>query len=327
MRAVVYDRYGPPRVLRIEDVPVPTPTADQVLIAVAATSINRSDWETLVGSPMYSRLAGVRRPRRPTLGSDIAGTVEAVGSQVTRFRPGDEVYGDNLWLKGGFAEYAVAPADALAPKPAELGFVDASAIPQAAAIALQGTAGVGPRARVLINGAGGGSGMFAIQLARAAGAHVTGVDNAAKLDFMRALGADEVIDYERCDFTRTGERYSLILDLAASRSAMAYRRALSFGGRYRCVGGLTGSLVEIATIGSVSGLLTGRRVGVLGVQQGPDHFGPLTDKILAGEINVHIDRTFPLDETAAALAHVGEGSSLGKVVVEVGPGSGDGVSR
>ena len=203
MRAVVYDRYGPPSALRVDDIAIPTPAPGQVLVRIAATSVNLSDWETLRGSPMYARLGGLRSPARRTLGSDIAGWVEAVGQGVTRFRTGDQVYGDNLALKGGFAEYAVAAESALAHKPAELTFAQASTIPQAGAIALQGTAGAAAGHRVLINGAGGGSGSFAVQLAKRLGAHVTGVDNAAKLKFMRALGADDVIDYREEDFTQS----------------------------------------------------------------------------------------------------------------------------
>ena len=215
MRAVLYDRYGPPEVLRVEEVPRPSPAADQVLVKVASTSVNLSDWECLHGSPLYARIGGLRAPARRTLGSDIAGWVEEVGTGVTRFHPGDEVYGDNLDAKGGFAEFAVAPESALAHKPEELTFAEASTIPQAGAVALQGTAGAGPGRRVLINGAGGGSGSFAIQLARRAGAHVTGVDNAGKLDFMRSLGADEVLDYHSEDFTRSDEPYDVVLDLVA----------------------------------------------------------------------------------------------------------------
>ena len=197
MKAVVYDRYGPPDVLRVEDVPMPSPGAEQVLVEVAATSVNLSDWECLRGSPMYARIGGLRPPARRRSAPTSPDVVEAVGSGVTRFRPGDEVYGDNLDLKGGFAEYAVAPESALALKPEALTFAEASTLPQAGAIALQGTAAAAPGRRVLINGAGGGSGSFAIQLAKHAGAHVTGVDNAGKLDFMRSLGADEVIDYRQ----------------------------------------------------------------------------------------------------------------------------------
>ena len=314
---MVYDRYGPPESLRVEDVPTPSPTADQVLLRVAATSINLSDWECLRGEPLYARLGGWRAPARRTLGSDVAGRVEAVGPGVSRFRVGDEVYGDNLQLKGGFAEYAVAPESTLTHKPEQLTFVEASTIPQAGAIALRGTATVGPGQRVLINGAGGGSGSFAIQLAKRAGAHVTGVDNAGKLDFMRSLGADTVIDHRREDFTRTGEPHDLVLDLVAHRSPFAVRRALAPGGRYRCVGGPVRTLLTIVTVGSVVGRLTGRRIGILVVPQGPVHFRPLADRCVAGEIDIHVDRTFGLDEVPAALRHVGEGLALGKVVVAI----------
>jgi NADPH:quinone reductase-like Zn-dependent oxidoreductase len=199
---------------------------------------------------------------------------------------GDEVYGDNLALKGGFAEFAVAPESVLAPKPKELTFAEASTIPQAGAIALQGTAPAGAGRRILINGAGGGTGSFAIQLAKRAGAHVTGVDNAAKLD------------------------------LVATRSPLACGRALARGGRYRCVGGSVPVLLGVATAGSIAGRLTGRRLGVLVVRAGPAQFGPLADLCVAGEVAVHIDRTFALDDVPEALRRVGEGHALGKVVVE-----------
>jgi NADPH:quinone reductase-like Zn-dependent oxidoreductase len=317
VRAMVYDRYGSPDVLRLYDVPMPSPSEGQVRIKVAATSVNLSDWECLRGSPPYARLGGLRSPARRTLGSDIAGWVDDVGAGVTRLQPGDEVYGDNLAQKGGFAEYAVAPETALAHKPAELTFTEASAIPQAGAIALQGTDGAGVESRVLINGGGGGSGSFAIQLAKRLGAHVTGVDNAGKLDFMRSLGADEVIDYRGEDFTRRDEPYDLILDLVAHRSVFAYRRAVARGGRYRCVGGSVRALLRVLTIGWLAGRLTHRSLGVLAVKQGPAHFQPLADLCIAGDIAIHIDRTFELDDVPAALTHVGEGHAIGKVVVTV----------
>jgi NADPH:quinone reductase-like Zn-dependent oxidoreductase len=315
MKAVVYERYGGPDVLRVEDVPTPTPAAGQVLVKIAATSINLSDWEGLRGSPFYARLGGLRAPRRPTLGSDIAGLVDVVGSGVTRFQPGDQVYGDNLQLMGGFAEYAVAPESTLALKPAALTFAEASTIPQAGVIALQGTAGAAMGMRVLINGGGGGSGSFAIQLAKRLGAHVTGVDNADKLEFMRSLGADQVIDYHRDDFTHGHGPFDLILDLVAHRSVFAYRRALAPGGRYRCVGGSVRALLRVLTIGAAAGLVTGRRLGVLVVKPGPAHFQPLTDLCVAGRVGIHIDRSCTLDEVPEGLAHVGEGRALGKVVV------------
>jgi len=317
MKAVVYDRYGTCDVLRVAEVPIPSPAAGQVRMKVAATSVNLSDWECLHGSPAYARIGGLRHPARRTLGSDIAGVVDDVGPGVTRFRPGDEVYGDNLALKGGFAEYALAPVSVLAEKPVGLTFAEASTIPQAGAIALQGVRTAVTGSRVLINGAGGGSGSFAIQLCAQLGAHVTGVDNAAKQDFMRSMGADDVIDYGLQDFTRTTQPYDLILDMVANRSVFAYRRALAPGGRYRCVGGSVGTLLRVLSVGPVVGRCTGRSIGVLAVKEGPAHFEALADLCAAGRMKIHIDRVFSLDEVPGALAHVGEGRALGKVVVGV----------
>lgn len=313
----MYDRYGPPGVLRVEEVPEPVPGPGQVLVAVAATSVNLTDWECLVGRPLYSRIGGLRRPANRTLGSDIAGRVVAVGPEVTGFRPGDEVYGDNLMSKGGFAEYAAVDASNLARTPSGLTPARASTIPQSGAIALQGTAGAGPGSRVLVNGGGGGSGMFAIQLAKRMGAHVTGRDEARKLEFMRSLGADAVLDHRRDDVTH-GEPYDLILDVVASGSVLALRRALQPGGRYRCVGGSVPTLLRVATVGALAGLATGRRMGLLGVKEGPAHFAPLGGLCATGEVAVHIDRTYSLEEVPQALADIGAGRTLGKVVVEVG---------
>lgn len=314
MRAVVHDRYGPPDVLRLQELPVPVPGPGQVLVEVAATSVNLSDWEGLTGSPMYARIGGLRAPRRRVLGSDIAGRIAAVGPGVTRFRIGDEVYGDNLSLMGGFAEFAVAAEAALADKPEGLTFAEASTLPQSGAIAIQGTARARAGQRVLINGAGGGAGSFAVQLARLSGAHVTGVDNGGKLDFLRSLGADVVVDYRREDFTRL-EPFDLVLDLVAHRSVFAYRRALARGGRYLCVGGPVRSLLRIVTVGAALGFLTGRRMGILVAREGPAYFTPVAERCVAGDLRIHIDCTFSLDDVPDALARVGEGRSLGKVVV------------
>jgi NADPH:quinone reductase-like Zn-dependent oxidoreductase len=224
------------------------------------------------------------------------------------------VYGDNLSLMGGFAEYAVAPEASLVRKPQELTFAQAATVPQSGAIALQGTARARSGQRMLINGAGGGSGSLAIQHAKHAGAHVTGVDNAGKLDYLRELGADDVVDYRREDFTRR-EPFDLVLDLVAHRSVFAYRRALAPGGRYLCVGGTVPTLLRVVTVGALLGLLTGRRLGILAVRQGPAHFEPVAAQCIAGDLRIHIDRTFPLKEVPQALARVGEGRALGKVVV------------
>jgi NADPH:quinone reductase-like Zn-dependent oxidoreductase len=312
---VVYDRYGLLEVLRVEEVPIPSPSEGQLLIEVVAASINLSDWESLVGKPGYAQFGGLRRPQRRTLGSDIASLVRTIGPGVTRFRVGDEVYGEIPM--GGFAEYALALETGLAIKPEELTFAQASTIPQPGPIALQGTSTIEAGDRVAINGAGGGSGSFALQLAKTAGAHVTAVDNSNKLDHMRSMGADVVVDYRTQDFTKL-EPFDLILDLVAHRSVFAYRRALSPGGRYRCVGGSVRALLRVLSIGVVASRMTGRRMGVLVVRPGPEHFRPFADLCVSGEIHIPIDRTFGLDEVPQALAHVGEGRALGKVVITGG---------
>ena len=314
MRAVSYERYGTPEVLRIGELPTPSPAPGKVLVKVAATSVNLSDWESLIGSPGYVRFDGLTRPRRQVLGSDISGVVVEVGEGVTRFAPGDEVYGSSP--KGGFAEYAVATATALARKPPGLTFAQAAALPEAGAIALQGTASLENGQRLLINGAGGGSGAFAIQLAKRAGAHVVGVDNGAKLDFMKSLGADEVVDYGQQDYTRL-EPFDHILDLVAGRSVFAYQRALQKGGRYMYVGGTLRGLLRVVTLGTLVGRVTGRRIGLLMVRMGPSTFEQLAQRCVTGEIEIHIHRRYPLEEVPKALAEVGEGRALGKVVVDV----------
>lgn len=316
MRAVVYDRYGGPADLRVEDVPVPEVGPGDVLVQVVAVSLNLSDWEALRGSPFYARFDGLTRPSNRTLGSDIAGVVAAVGSAVTRFRVGDPVFGDVLARKGGFAEYAIARESELVHKQAGLSFAEASCLPQSGAIAAQAIALARSGGRMLLNGAGGGTGMFVLQLARAAGISVVGVDNAHKQESMRETGAAAVIDYRAEDFTRTGP-YDLIIDLVATRSIFAYRRALARGGRYLMVGGRFRTLLKMVTVGPLLGLLSGARLGVLFVQQGPRGFAPTLDACVRGDVAVHIDRTFTLEEVPEALAYLGAGRALGKLVVEV----------
>ena len=318
MKAMLYDRYGPPDVVRVGDVPVPEPVGAQVLVKMSATSINLTDWEGLTGSPAYARIGGIRRPAKKTLGSDISGVVEAVGPEVQEFTVGDAVYGDNLAGMGGFAEYAVASERVLAPKPPELTHVEASTIPQAGAIALQGMVRAADGKRVLINGAGGGSGAFAIQLAKRAGAYVTAVDNGGKLDFMNSLGADEVVDYTKNDFVTSTEPHDLILDLVATRSPLACKRALAPGGVYRCVGGPARVLLGMAIGGLILGRLSDRSIGVLGVKMGPTHFAGMAELCSGKEIAIHVDRVFDLADVAEALAYVGAGKARGKVVVTSG---------
>jgi NADPH:quinone reductase-like Zn-dependent oxidoreductase len=318
MKAVVRTRYGPPDVLRYTDVTTPVPRAHEVLVRVHATSLNRSDWEGLVGRPMYSRVLGVFRPRRHVLGSDVAGRVEATGHDVTTVRPGDDVFADTLSHLGGLAEYVCLPHGVLARMPTGMSYAQAAALPQAGVIALQGILDKGqvrPGQRVLINGAGGGSGMYAIQLAKLHGAEVTGVDNSEKLDFMRSLGADHVIDHTREDFTRNGLTYDLVLDLVAHRSVLAYRRSLSPGGQYYYVGGSVPTLLQVLLLGPLVGRPGRRKIRLLVVRMGAEHLAPLVELCQTGKVVTRIDRTFPLSETAEALRHLGDGHAAGKVVV------------
>ena len=318
MKAVVYTEYGPPDVLQIKEVAKPTPADDEVLIKVQAVSVNRSDWEGLRGKPLYARIGGLLKPRHQILGSDIAGRVEMAGRNVRRFQPGDEVFGDILGRMGGFAEYVCARERALALKPASMTFEEVAAIPQAAEIALQGIRDKGqvqPGQKVLINGAGGGAGTFAVQLAKLYGAEVTGVDNTGKLDFMRSLGADHVIDYTQEDFTKNGKQYDLILDLVAHRSVFAYKRALRPNGSYFMVGGSVATIFQILLLGPWIRRTAGKKIRLLAVQPNPKDLVFITELYEAGKVVPVIDRRYPLSEVAEALRYLGEGLAKGKVVI------------
>jgi len=318
MKAVVYTRYGPPDVLQLTDLKTPVPGDGQVLVKVHAVSLNLSDWEALRGKPLYSRIGGPFRPRHHILGSDIAGRVASTGRNAPLFRPGDDVFADILSYMGGFAEYVCVPQTALAPMPADLSYAEAAALPQAGAIAWQGIRDKGqvqPGQKVLINGGGGGSGMYAIQLAKLQGAEDAGVDNAEKLEFMSSLGADHVIDYAREDFTRNGHGYDLILDLAAYRPAFAYRRSLTPGGRYLCVGGSVATLLQVLLIGPVIGRAEGKKIRLLAVRLGVGHLAPLVELCQAGKIATVIDRRYQLNEVPEALRYLGEGHAKGKIAV------------
>jgi NADPH:quinone reductase-like Zn-dependent oxidoreductase len=263
---------------------------------------------------------GPFRPRYHILGSDIAGRVEAAGRHATRFRPGEDVFADIFRYMGGFAEYVCVPETALARMPAGMAYEEAAALPQAGAIALQGIQAKGqvhPGQKVLINGAGGGSGMYAIQLAKLHGAEVTGVDNAGKLEFMRSLGADHVIDYTRDDFTRNGRTYHLILDLAAHRPALACKSSLMPGGRYLYVGGSVATLLQVLLTGPVIGRAEGKKIRLLAVRQGAQHLAPIVELCQAGKIAMVIDRRYRLNQVPEALRYLGEGHAKGKIVIIV----------
>jgi NADPH:quinone reductase-like Zn-dependent oxidoreductase len=321
MKAVVYHEYGSPDVLHLTELAKPVPMDDEVLIKVHAVSVNRSDWEGLRGKPLYTRIGGLLKPRGQILGSDIAGQVEMVGRNIKQFQPGDEVFGDIMGGRmGGFAEYVCARENALALKPASMTFDEVAAIPQAALIALQGIREKGqvqPGQRVLINGAGGGGGTFAVQLAKLYGAEVTGVDNTGKMDFMRSLGADHVIDYTREDFTKNGKQYDLILDLIAHRSVFAYKRALMPNGSYFFVGGSVPTIFQILLLGPWIRRTTGKKIRLLVVQPNSNDLVVMMELCEAGKVIPFIDRRYPLPAVPEALQYLGEGLARGKVVITV----------
>lgn len=322
MKAIVHYEYGSPDVLKLEDVPKPTPTDKQLLIKVYAVSVNRSDWEGLIGRPLYARIGGLFKPGNNILGSDIAGIVEAVGKDVKQFKPGDEVFGLMMNYGGGFAEYACKSEKALALKPVGMTFEESASIPQAAFIALQGIRDKGqvqPGQKVLINGAGGGAGIFAIQLAKLAGAEVTGVDNAEKLELMRSLGADHVIDYNKEDFTKNGKQYDLILDVIANRSVFAYQRALKPNGSYFMAGGSVATLFQMLFLGPLIRRITSKSIKLLMVQTDSKDLIYITELIESGKIKLVIDKQYSFIETAEALRYLGAGHAKGKIVITVQP--------
>ncbi len=323
MKAWVYDRYGSPEVLRLADVEVPVPAEDEVVVKVHAVSLNGSDVEVLRGSPGYARMGGLFRPRNRTLGSDIAGRVEAVGARVARFQPGDAVFGDNLRRVGGLAEFDRALASDLAPKPEGLSFEEAAALPQGSVIALQGIRDKGkvqPGQSVLVNGAGGSAGTFAVQLAKLAGAEVTAVDGAAKADLLRSLGADHVLGYEREDFTRAGRQYDLILEVFARRSPSAYLRALHPGGSLYFVGGPVHRMLWLLLVGLVIRPFTRKRLRLLVVRQSLDDLLEVARLCQEDKIRPAIGHLLPFGEVPEAFRLVAEGRALGKVVVRVAAG-------
>lgn len=320
MRAVVYSAYGSTDGLALREVPEPTVGDDEVLVRVRASSVNSWDVDLVRGTPFIVRLGAWRRPRYPVLGADVAGVVEAVGRSVTGVQPGDEVYGDVSGCSwGGFAELATARADVLAPKPAGLSFEEAAAVPQAGVLALQGLrkAQVGRGSRVLVNGAGGGVGTFAVQLAVSLGARVTGVDSAGKLDLVRGLGAERVLDYAQVDVTRGPERYDAVVDVAAYRSAGDYARMLNRGGTYVAIGGSLASMAQVAVLSPWVSRRHGKRLRVLAHRPSRADLVALTASIDSGAVGPVIDRCYPLAEVAAAVQYVGEGRARGKVVITV----------
>jgi len=317
MKAIVYTEYGSPDVLRFEDVEKPAPGDNEVLVKVRAASANPADWHLMRADPFLARLAnGLLKPRNTKLGADVAGQVEAVGGNVIRLQVGDDVFGEMpLNGLGAFAEYACAPEELLALKPARMTFEQAAAVPLAAFTALQGLRDKGriqPGQRVLINGASGGVGTFAVQIAKSFGTEVTGVCSTRNLDMVRSIGADHVIDYTQEDFTQTGQRYDLIFDAVGNRSVSDYKRALSHNG-ICSVAGFT-SLSRLFQIM----LLGGKKVGMMKTAKANKEDLVFIKELLeAGKVVPVIDRCYPLAETAEAIRYLETGHARGKVVITV----------
>ena len=325
MKAIVQDRYGGPDVLEFSDIDQPVPKDNEVLVQVQAAGLHRGDWHVMTGLPYLIRLVvpdlGLRKPKVPVRGMDLAGRVEAVGPNVTRFQPGDEVFG---WADGAFAEYAAAPEDQLAPKPADLSFEQAAAVPTSGFAALQGLRDSGevqPGQQVLIIGAAGAVGLFAVQLAKTFGAQVTGVASTTQLELVRSVGADEVIDYTRVDVTDGTRRWDLILDTAGHRSLSQLRRALTpkgtlvivgSEGRGRWLGGFDRSLRA-----PLLARLVGQRLRMLASKPGQQDLQTLRELLEAGKLTPVIDRTYPLGDVPEAMRQLVEGHTRGKLVITV----------
>jgi len=323
MKAIVYHKYGPPDVLELQEIEKPTVKEDEVLVKVHAASANPADWHLLRATPFLARLtAGLLKPKYKILGSDIAGRVEAVGRNVKQFQPGDEVFGDKFacgW--GGFAEYVRVPEDSLVLKPANISFEEAASVPLAALTALQGLRDKGqiqPGQKVLINGASGGVGTFAVQIAKSFGAEVTGVCSTRNLDMVRSIGADQVIDYTQKDFTKNGQTYDLIYCAVGNRSAADYKRALNPNGICVVAGFTTMShmLFQVLFLGAWVSMTGSKKIGLMGtVKPNKRDLIFMKELLKAGKVVPVIDRRYPLSETAEAIRYLEEGHARGKVVV------------
>ena len=321
MKAIVYKKYGSPDVLKLEEIQKPTPGDDEALIKVHAASVNAYDWHFLTADIFLIRLmgGGLLKPKNTRLGADMAGRVEAVGRNVKQFEPGDEVFGDiGAWGNGAFAEYVSVPERALELKPTNLSFEQAAAVPMAAVTALQGLRDNGqiqPGQRVLINGASGGVGTFAVQIAKYFGAEVTAVCSTDKMDMARTLGADHVIDYTQEDFTKNGQQYDLIFAANGYHPLSAYKRALTAKGIYVMAGGSMAQIFQAMLLGPRMSETGGRKMEAAMAKLNQKDLAFLKELLEAGKIAPVIDRRYALSETAKALRYLGEGHAKGKVVI------------
>ncbi len=323
MKAIIHDTYGSPDVLELKEVEKPTPKDGEVLVKVHAAALNAYDWHMLTADMLAVRVmgAGLFKPKRKSVGADVAGKVEAVGGKVTGLRPGDEVFGDIAGSGGGsLAEYCCGREDRLAPKPVNLSFEEAAAVPMAALTALQALRDSGriqAGQNVLVNGASGGVGTYAVQIAKVFGAEVTAVCSTAKMDQMRALGADHVIDYTTEDFTKSGKRYDLILAVNGYHPIFAYRRALNPKGIYVVAGGSPAQLVQGLIFGPLISIGGGRKMGGMMARINRNELVQMKELLEAGKVRPVIDRRYPLSEAREALRYLGEGHAAGKIVITV----------
>jgi NADPH:quinone reductase-like Zn-dependent oxidoreductase len=322
MQAIVFRNYGSPDVLRLEEVQKPVAQDHEVLVKVVAASTAAGDWHRMRGAPWLLRLSeGLTRPKNPRLGADVAGLVEAVGKNVTHFQPGDAVFGDlSAAGFGAFAEYVAAPEDAFAMKPSNLSFERTAPVPVSAVTALQGLRDQGQiqaGQTVLIYGASGGVGTFAVQIAKAFGAEVTAVCSTGKVELVRSLGADHVIDYTKDDFTQSGKRYDLILAANGYHPLSAYQRALTPQGIYVMTGGSMAQMFEAMLLGPLRSKKGGQKLGNLMAGPKQQDLVFMKELIEAGKVTPVIDRCFPLRDTAAAIRYLEEGHAKGKIVITV----------
>ena len=315
MKAVVQDRYGGPEHLRLADIPMPEPRASEIRVKVLACGVNLSDWEYLIGDPLYARLVGgLFRPKNPVLGSDIVGVVEVLGAEASKFEIGERVMGDVVMVRGGFAEYACVSEADMIRVPEELSDEIAACLPQAGGIALAGTEGLAHDDKLLINGAGGGSGTMALQLAKAAGAHVTTVDNANKINWLEELGADETIDYRIQDFASLGKRWTQILDMVATRGPFRIAQCLTMGGIYRALGGRVSVLLSLVIVGLFF-RPAHKFIGMLMVPSGSELTERVARAAVEGRISPHLEAVLPLSSVPEALRRTGLGEVKGKLVI------------
>ncbi len=320
MKAILYTHYGSPDVIQFKEVAKPTPEDNKILVKVYAASVNPLDWHFMRGSPFIARLGnGLRKPKNPRLGADFAGRVEAVGNNVTQFQPGDEVFGAST---GAFAEYICVAENEVALKPANLSFEEAAAVPVAATTALQGlrdTGQIHSGQKVLVNGASGGVGTFAVQIAKSFGTEVTGVCSTRNLDMVRSIGADHAIDYTREDFTRNGQHYDLIYDAVGNRSVTDYRRALNPDGICAVAGFSSLSrLFQHMVLGPLRSKIGSKKVGLMGTAKiNQKDLVYLKGLLEAGKVAPVIDRRYSLDEVPEAIRYLEEGHARGKVVITI----------